>query len=181
MNQLRSNYSSPKESYTNQKLPSFNYNFEKKLADTNNLRAENLRNFQEASKSPESLKKYIDQQEGRSPSTSNQVQGSFDRMMNIGQVGGLGGRMGSLEQASMRLAEAASQRRVGEMEREYGLKGGLLEKEISAKTAGIGAEAKASERASLESQMRALQSKGRLTPEEQDRLSQISRQLASIR
>jgi hypothetical protein len=104
------------------------------------------------------------------PTGSGQVQGSFDRMMNIGQVGGLGGRMGELEKASMRLGEAASQRRMGEME-----------KEISLKTAGIGTEAKASERASLESQMRALQSKGRLTQEEQDRLSQISRQLASIR
>jgi hypothetical protein len=104
------------------------------------------------------------------PTASGQVEGSFNRMMNIGEVGGLGGRMGELEKASMRLGEAASQRRMGEME-----------KEISLKTAGIGTEAKASERASLESQMRALQSKGRLTPEEQDRLSQISRQLGMLR
>jgi hypothetical protein len=150
MNQLRTNYSQPKEYYTNQML--------------------RPRGGQDSQSMPLTA-----------PMGSGQVQGSFDRMMNIGQVGGLGGRMGELEKASMRLGEAASQRRVGEMEREYGLKGGLLEKEISAKTAGIGAEAKASERASLESQMRALQSKGRLTPEEQDRLSQISRQLASIR
>jgi len=180
MNQLRSNYSSPKESYTNQKLPSFNYNFEKKLADTNNLRAENLRNFQEASKSPESLKKYIDQQEGRSPSTSNQVQGSFDRMMNIGQVGGLGGRMGSLEQASMRLAEAASQRRMGEAKKEYDLKGGLLEKQASAEVAGIGTQAKASERASLEAERRRLQSIGFLSQSDRERLGQINRQLGML-
>jgi hypothetical protein len=139
MNQLRTNYSQPKEYYTNQML--------------------RPRGGQDSQSMPLTA-----------PTGSGQVQGSFDRMMNIGQVGGLGGRMGELEKASMRLGEAASQRRMGEME-----------KEISLKTAGIGTEAKASERASLESQMRALQSKGRLTQEEQDRLSQISRQLASIR
>jgi hypothetical protein len=102
--------------------------------------------------------------------SNNQVQSSFDRMMNIGQVGGLGGRMGQLEQASMRLGEAASQRRIGE-----------LEKEIEAKTAGIGMEAKAAERASLESQMRDLQSKISRTPEERKKMNQISRQLAMLR
>lgn len=35
--------------------------------------------------------------------------------MGIGKIGDLGGRMGDLEKASMRLGEAASQRRLGEI------------------------------------------------------------------
>jgi hypothetical protein len=115
------------------------------------------------------------------PESPGAVQGSFNRMMNIGQVGGLGGRMGELEKASMRLAEAASQRKMGEMEKEYGLRGGLLEKEIAAKAAGIGAESKASERAALESQIRELQSKGPLNFNDRARLSQLQSQLSMIR
>jgi hypothetical protein len=114
------------------------------------------------------------------PAQTNQIQGSFDRMMNIGQVGGLGGRMGSLEQASMRLAEAASQRRMGETEKEYGLKGGLLEKQASAEAAGIGTQAKASERASLEAERRRLQSIGSLSRSDRERLDQINRQLGML-
>jgi hypothetical protein len=128
---------------------------------------------------------------GQVSAPTGRVEESFNRMMNIGQVGGLGGRMGQLEQASMRLAEAASQRKTGEMEKEYGLRGGqmereyelrggLLEKEIAAKTAGIGLETKASEKASLDSQVRALQSKDFLTEEERDRLNQINRQLGLL-
>jgi hypothetical protein len=101
--------------------------------------------------------------------SNNQVQGSFNRMMNIGQVGGLGGRMGELEKASMRFGEAASQRRIGEME-----------KEIEAKTAGIGAASTASEKASLDSERRALQSKISPTLQERQRLDQINRQLGML-
>jgi len=39
--------------------------------------------------------------------------------MGIGKTGDLGGRMGELEKASMRLGEAASQRRIGEIGSEY--------------------------------------------------------------
>jgi hypothetical protein len=42
----------------------------------------------------------------RSPETLSQ---SFERM-GIGEIGGLGGRMGELEKASLRLAEASAQR-----------------------------------------------------------------------
>ena len=122
------------------------------------------------------------------PESPGAVQGSFNRMMNIGQIGGLGGRMGELEKASMRLGEAASQRRMGEAQQEYGLRGGLMEKEYGlrgdllskeedAKIAGIGIQSKAQERASLESEKRSLQSKSYLSPEEKMRLDQISRQL----
>jgi hypothetical protein len=133
---------------TNNKLQSANFGLERQLADSKKKRQENLMNFQTASRSPESFKAYASQQEGRSTAPSGQVQGSFDRMMNIGQVGGLGGRMGELEKASMRLAEAASQRRIGEME-----------KEQQVKTAGIGQTAKVSEKADLESRLRQLQSR----------------------
>jgi hypothetical protein len=53
---------------------------------------------------------------------------SFEKM-GLGQIGGLGGRMGQLEQASMRLAQAASDRRMGEAEQETKLKGQLLGQE----------------------------------------------------
>ena len=149
MNQLRTNYSQPKEYYTNQTL--------------------RLRGGQDSQSMPLTA-----------PTSSGQVQGSFDRMMNIGQVGGLGGRMGELEKASMRLAEAASQRRMGETEKEYGLKGGLLEKGASAEAAGIGTQAKASERASLESERRRLQSIGFLSKDDRERLDQINRQLGML-
>jgi hypothetical protein len=130
MNQLRTNYSQPKEYYTNQKPTGFNYNAERRIADTNKLRAENLSNFKKASKSPESLKTYVDQQEGRStaPSGQSSLANSFNRM-GLGNIGGLGGRMGDLEKASMRLGQAASQRRMGEAEQESNLRGGMLEKE----------------------------------------------------
>lgn len=85
------------------------------------------------------------------------LQQSFERM-GIGKIGGLGGRMGELEKASMRLAEAASQRSMAETEKEYGLKGGLLEKEIAARTAGIGAQAKASRKAEIEMELNRLRS-----------------------
>jgi hypothetical protein len=65
-------------------------------------------------------------QSGGIQSSGGQVQGSFNRMMNIGEVGGLGGRMGELEKASMRLGEAASQRRIGEMEKEQEIRRGSL-------------------------------------------------------
>jgi hypothetical protein len=42
---------------------------------------------------------------------------SFSRM-GFGRIGSLGGTMGELEKASMRLGEAASQRRMREMEKE---------------------------------------------------------------
>jgi hypothetical protein len=42
---------------------------------------------------------------------------SFSRM-GFGRIGSLGGTMGELEKASMRLSEAASQRRMKEMEKE---------------------------------------------------------------
>jgi len=42
----------------------------------------------------------------RSPETLSQ---SFERM-GIGEIGGLGGRMGELEKASLRLGEASAQR-----------------------------------------------------------------------
>jgi hypothetical protein len=53
---------------------------------------------------------------------------SFEKM-GLGKIGGLGGRMGQLEQASMRLAQAASDRRMGESEQEAKLKGNLLSQE----------------------------------------------------
>ena len=62
--------------------------------------------------------------EGKSPMIGQ----SFERM-GLGKIGGLGGRMGQLEQASMRLAQAASDRRMGEAEQEAKLKGGLLGQE----------------------------------------------------
>jgi hypothetical protein len=153
----------------NTKLQSSNYNFERQLSNSSKTRQQNLSNFQNASRSPEAMKAYIDQQEGMVAPQSGKVQGSFDRMMNIGQVGGLGGRMGELEQASMRLAEAASQRRIGE-----------TEKRASAEAAGIGTQAKASERASLESERRRLQSIGFLSQGDRERLDQINRQLGML-
>ena len=59
---------------------------------------------------------------------SKMIGQSFERM-GLGKVGGLGGRMGQLEQASMRLAQAASDRRMGEAEQEFKLKGNLLQRE----------------------------------------------------
>jgi hypothetical protein len=122
-------------------MASYNYGNERKVADSNMLRQQNFRNFQEASKNPESFKRYVDLQEGRTQGQgTGQVEGSFNRMMNIGQIGDLGGKMGSLERASMRLAESASQRRMGETEKEYGLRGGLLEKEYGLKDISMGKE-----------------------------------------
>jgi hypothetical protein len=164
----------------NTKLQSSNYNFERQLSNSSKTRQQNLSNFQNASRSPGAMKAYVGQQEGMVAPQSGKVQGSFDRMMNIGQVGGLGGRMGSLEQASMRLAEAASQRRMGETEKEYDLKGGLLEKQASAEVAGIGTQAKASERASLEAERRRLQSIGFLSQSDREKLDQINRQLGML-
>jgi hypothetical protein len=69
---------------------------------------------------------------------------------------------------------------MGEMEKEYGLKGGLLEKGASAEAAGIGTQAKASERASLESERRRLQSIGFLSQGDRERLDQINRQLGML-
>lgn len=86
--------------------------------------------------------------QGRGMQSGGIVESSFNRM-NIGQVGGLGGRMGELEKASMRLAEAASQRRMGEAAQESQLKGSLLEKQASID--------KKREKENLESQLRALQ------------------------
>jgi hypothetical protein len=62
--------------------------------------------------------------EGKSPMIGQ----SFEKM-GLGKIGGLGGRMGQLEQASMRLAQAASDRRMSEAEQEAKLKGGLLGQE----------------------------------------------------
>ena len=59
---------------------------------------------------------------------------SFERM-GLGKIGGLGGRMGQLEQASMRLAQAASERRMGETEQEYGLKQGLAQSQANIESA----------------------------------------------
>jgi len=73
-------------------------------------------------------------------SNSPYLQNSFNRMLNIGNIGGLGGRMGELEKASMRLGEAASQRRMGETQQEYGLRGGLMEKEYGLKDVSMGKE-----------------------------------------
>jgi len=173
------------------------------------------------SKGPE-MQKTIRNQNTAQP--DGQVAGSFNRMMNIGEVGGLGGRMGELEKASMRLAEAASQRTMGQTEQEYGLRGGLMEKEyglkdismgkeyglkgsllgkeaalkdismgkeyglkgvllekqVSAEAAGIGTQAKASDRASLESERRRLQSIGFLSQGDREKLYQINRQLGML-
>jgi hypothetical protein len=63
------------------------------------------------------------------PLGGNSMIGQSFEKMGIGKIGGLGGRMGQLEQASMRLAQAASDRRMGETEQEYKLKGGLLGQE----------------------------------------------------
>jgi len=70
-------------------------------------------------------------QSGRSYSSQlspTQTEQSFEKM-GLGSIGGLGGRMGQLEQASMRLGQAASNRRMGETQQEYGLKSGLLGQE----------------------------------------------------
>ena len=64
----------------------------------------------------------------KAPERSTQIGQSFERM-GLGKIGGLGGRMGQLEQASMRLAQAASDRRMSEAGQEAKLKGGLLGQE----------------------------------------------------
>jgi hypothetical protein len=48
----------------------------------------------------------------------NPLASSYEKM-GIGKIGDLSGRMGELEKASMRLGEAASQRRIGEIGSEY--------------------------------------------------------------
>jgi hypothetical protein len=145
MNQLRTNYSQPKSYYTNQ----FALPREPKFLARDTREMENAKPAKDATQSE-----------------AGQVQGSFNRMMNIGEVGGLGGRMGELEKASMRLGEAASQRRIGEME-----------KEAQFKSSGIGMEAKASEKAQIESQIRSLQSKLFNSTEDTIELDRLRRQL----
>ena len=110
MNQLRTNYSQPKDYYTNQ-IP-------KKGAS--NSAVLNMRNSPSIG--------------GNSINGTGQLSlaDSFNKM-GLGKIGGLGGRMGDLEKASMRLGQAASQRRMGEAEQESNLKGGLLEKEYGFK------------------------------------------------
>jgi len=50
------------------------------------------------------------------------VQGSFNKIMNTGKTKGYGGMLGDLEQASMRLGDAASKRRIKEEKEMLGLK-----------------------------------------------------------
>ena len=110
MNQLRTNYSQRKEYYTNQ-MP-------KKGAS--NSAVLNMRNSPSIG--------------GNSINGTGQLSlaDSFNKM-GLGKIGGLGGRMGDLEKASMRLGQAASQRRMGEAEQESNLQGGLLEKDYGFK------------------------------------------------
>ena len=68
--------------------------------------------------------------EGKSPMIGQ----SFEKM-GLGKIGGLGGRMGQLEQASMRLAQAASNRRMDEAEQEYGLRGNLAQSQANIESA----------------------------------------------
>lgn len=51
--------------------------------------------------------------------TTTSISDSYNRM-GFGKIGGLGGRMGELEKASLRLGEAAAGRRLKEQEAEYG-------------------------------------------------------------
>ena len=67
-------------------------------------------------------------QPDQTQSTSTQIGQSFEKM-GLGSIGGLGGRMGQLEQASMRLGQAASNRRMNEAGQEYELRGNLAQRE----------------------------------------------------
>ena len=119
MNQLRTNYSQRKEYYTNQ-MP-------KKGAS--NSAVLNMRNSPSIG--------------GNSINGTGQLSlaDSFNKM-GLGKIGGLGGRMGDLEKASMRLGQAASQRRMGEAEQEYGFKKDLsqfesdTQSQLAAQSAG---------------------------------------------
>jgi hypothetical protein len=91
-------------------------------------------------------------------SPANQMKSSFNRMMSVGKIGDLGGRMGELEKASIRLGDVETQRSMAEKE----------------------SQSKASERLALESEKRSLQSKTMRSLEEQDRLNQITRQIAML-
>ncbi len=51
--------------------------------------------------------------------TTTSISDSYNRM-GFGKIGGLGGRMGELEKASLRLGEAAAGRKLKEQEAEYG-------------------------------------------------------------
>lgn len=72
-------------------------------------------------------------------SKSPMIRQSFEKM-GLGSIGGRGGRMGQLEQASMRLAQAASNRRMDESEQEYGLRGALASQEAALKGGLLGQE-----------------------------------------
>ena len=74
-------------------------------------------------------------------STNNQTQiGQSFEKMGLGKIGGLEGRMGQLEQASMRLAQAASSRRMDETEQEYKMRGALTSQEAALKGGLLGQE-----------------------------------------
>ena len=60
--------------------------------------------------------------------------------LGLGSSGGLGGRMGQLEQASMRLAQAASNRQMDEAEQEYKMRGELASQESALKGELLGQE-----------------------------------------
>jgi hypothetical protein len=51
--------------------------------------------------------------------TTTSISDSYNRM-GFGKIGGLGGRMGELEKASLRLGEAAAGRKLKEQKAEYG-------------------------------------------------------------
>jgi hypothetical protein len=68
-----------------------------------------------------------------------QIGQSFEKM-GLGSIGGLGGRMGQLEQASMRLGQAASNRRMGETEQEYKMRGALASQDAALKRGLLGQE-----------------------------------------
>jgi hypothetical protein len=65
------------------------------------------------------------------PPASNSISDSFKRM-GLGGVGSLGGRMGELEKASMRLAQFKAQKTAKEQQRENLAKMRMQERQIKA-------------------------------------------------
>lgn len=69
-------------------------------------------------------KSFKDWQSRLSKPSYSSISDSFNRM-GLGRIGSLGGRMGELEKASMRLGEAAAKRKEDEQAREYAYQSAL--------------------------------------------------------
>lgn len=131
---------------------------ERRVAESKRKRSENLSAFFESGgiAPPGSVanlrpnQTYIEAQEKPlKPSTlqGSSIKGSFDRMMDMGRPEVFGERMKELEKASMRLGDAASRRRIAEMEKEQQLK-----------ASGIESQAKAARKIEIELELNRLKS-----------------------